>query len=200
VLKSDIDMVSDIHLRQAETLIHELTGKLYRRNPRDLRKVSGVSIQSPLTQLFAPDRVLNFAEIEHKQGVPAILLALEPDYSGDRVFPLLVGILSMIRSSYNNQSEFFLLDRLEPQKLYNSARNIEVLVWRLKSRLAIDGTPLILTDSLPGEEQNLSFERLFSKLIASQDIMAKISAKKLDRMINQIVHSTAASVFLPVGL
>ena len=93
-----------------------------------------------------------------------------------------------------------MLDSLEPQKLYNCARNIEVLVWRLKNRLSADGTPLILTNSLPGEEQNLSFERLFGKLIAHQDMLAKISAEKWDRMINQVVHGAATAVFLPVGL
>lgn len=200
LLKSDIDMVADNHLQQAETLLRELAGKLYRRNPHELRKAGDLVLQDRLKQLFADRRDLDFAEIQHKRGVSAMLLALQPDYAGDRVFPLLVGLLSMIRSSYNDLPEFYLLDSLEPQKLYNSARNIEVLVWRLKTRLDHAGKPLILTNSLPGEEPNLSYERLFGKLIAQQDMMAQIAAEKWNRVINTVVHSAATAVFLPVGL
>ena len=193
-------MVTDRHLQQAEVLLKELAGKLYRRNPHELQKTGDVTLDDRLKQLFAADRSLDFAEIEHKRGVSAMLLALEPDYAGDRVFPLLVGLLSMIRSSYNDLPEFYLLDSLDPQKLYNSARNIEVLIWRLKSRLDSTGKPLILTNSLPGEERNLSYERLFGKLIAQQDMMANIAAEKWNRVINKVVHSAATAVFLPVGL
>lgn len=200
LLKSDIDMVTDNHLQQAEALLKVLAGKLYRRNPHELQKAGDVTLDDRLKQLFAADRSLDFAEIEHKRGVSAMLLALEPDYAGDRVFPLLVGLLSMIRSSYNDLPEFYLLDSLDPQKLYNSARNIEVLIWRLKSRLDATGKPLILTNSLPGEEPNLSYERLFGKLIAQQDMMANIAAEKWNRVINRVVHSAATAVFLPVGL
>lgn len=200
LLKSDIDMVVDNHLQQAEALLRELAGKLYRRNPDELKKAANATLEDRLGQLFAEDRRLDFAEIQHQRGIDAMLLALEPDYAGDRVFPLLVGLLSMIRSSYNDLPEFYLLDRLDPQKLYNSARNIEVLVWRLKSRLDPAGNPLILTNSLPGEERNLSYERLFGKLIAQQDMMAQIAAEKWNRVINTVVHSAATAVFLPVGL
>ena len=199
LIKSDIDMVAYNHIEQVESLLRELTGKLYRRNPAELKKGSVETLEQRLAQLFSAERTLNFAEIEHQRGVPAILLALAPDYDGDRVFPLMVGLVSMVRRSYNDQAEFFLLDHLDPQRLYNSARNIEVLVWRLKTRCDADGRPLLLTNSLPGEERNLSFERLFGKLIAHQDMMATIAAEKWDRTINRVVQSAATSVFLPVG-
>ncbi|WP_303722998.1 hypothetical protein [Malonomonas rubra] len=199
LMKSDIDMVADAHIEQVEALLKELAIKLYKRNPRELEKQPQASLETRLEQLFSSDRALDFAEIEHKRGVEGILLALEPGYQSDRVFPLMVGLITMLRSSYNDLSEFFLLDNLDPQKFYNSARNIEVLVWRLKSRLDAEGQPLLLTNSLAAEEPNLSYERLFGKLIAHQDMMAQIAATKWDRVINQVVQSAATSVFLPVG-
>lgn len=199
LIKSDIDMVADAHLQQAETLLEELACKLYRRNPRELKKGQGTTVEERMAQLFTAGGDLFFTELDGKKGVSALLFALDVDYQGDRVFPLLVGLLSMIRSSYNDHTEFFLLDSLDPQKLYNSARNIEVLVWRLKSRLAADGSPLLLTNSLESEERNLSFERLFGKLIANQDMIAQIAAEKWNRIINRVVHSAATAVFLPVG-
>lgn len=201
LMKSDIDMVADAHIEEVEVLLKELTVKLYRRNPRELQKQPAASLESRLEQLFGTDRSLRFAEIEQLRGVKAILYALEPEYRGDRVFPLMVGLLTMLRSSYNDLPEFFLLDNLDPQKLYNSARNIEVLVWRLKTRLDADGQPLLLTNSLSteAEAENLSYERIFGKLIAHQDMMATIAATKWNRVVNKVVHSAATSVFLPVG-
>lgn len=199
LMKSDIDMVADAHLDQVESLFKELTVKLYRRNPRELHKGQINTLNGRFEQLFAAKRCLDIAEIDHKQGIPAILMALDLEYTGDRVFPLLVGLTSMIRNSYDNHTEFFLIDSLDPQKLYNSARNIEILVWRLKSRRDAAGKPLLLTNSLPEEERNLSFERLFGKLIAHQDMIAQIASDKWDRAINRVVHSAAKSVFLPVG-
>lgn len=200
LMKSDIDMVADLHYQQVETLLKGLTTKLYLRNPHELTRGQGQSLAGRLAQLFAADRSLVFDETAGKRGVPAVLLGLAPDYEGDRVFALLVGLVSMVRSSYSDQSEFFMLDSLDPQPLYNSARNLEVLVWRLSNRLDSDGRPLLLSNSLPGETINLSFERLFGKLIAHQDMMAQIAEEKWDRTINRIVQSMATAVFLPVGL
>ncbi len=198
--KTDIDMVADANLRQVEELLKELTGKLYRRNPRELQKGSVRSLNGRLRQLYGDRSDLVFAELDGRRGVSALLLAFEPNYGGDRVFALLVGLTSMLRHSYNDQTEFFMLDSLDQQKLYNSARNIEILVWRLKSRLDEAGRPLLLTNSLPNEPDNLSFERLFGKLIAHQDLLATIVSEKWDRAINQVVKGVASAAFLPVGL
>lgn len=195
--KTDIDMVADAHLLQTESLMRELTIKLYKRNPGELKKGARQTVDSRLAQLFNAKRKLQFAETNNKIGGDAMLLAFEPGYAKDRVFALMVGLISMIRTSYGERSEFFVLDKLNAQSLYNSARNIEVLVWRLSTRVAAQGGPLLLTNSLPGESRNLSFERLFGQLISVQDMMALIAAQKWNRTINFIAHQV---VFLPVGL
>ena len=50
--KTDIDMVADLHYQQVELLLKELTVKLYKRNPRELQKVPGKTIDSRVTQIF----------------------------------------------------------------------------------------------------------------------------------------------------
>jgi hypothetical protein len=200
LMKSDIDIVADAHLGQVENLLKDLAIKLYWSNPGELKKGQVSTLRGRHAQLFDADRSLVFAEIGKKRGVPAIMLALDTDYRGDRVFPLMVGLISMVRSSYNDLPEFFLLDSLDPQKLYNSARNLEVLVRHLEPRPDADSRPLVLNDDLPKDLRDLSYERLFGKLIAHQDMMALIAESKWDRTINRIVHSAATAVFLPVGL
>lgn len=198
--KSDIDLVADAHFNEVDRLLRELTIKLYRRNPRELHKNDAASIKSRLYQIFAPVPLPAFAELDEHAGVAAIELAFRPDFAGDRVFALMAGLRGMMLTAYGNRNEQFLIDSLDPQALYHSARNLEIIVWRLSNRMQPNGEPFLFTNSLPGEERNLSFERLFGKTIALQDMMTKIAADRKQRLINKVVHSLASSVLLPVGL
>ena len=131
------------------------------------------------------------------QTPDAMLLAFDAHYQGDRVFALGVGLRGMLYKAYGEKSELFLLDSLDPQKLYNSARNIEIIAWRLAHKRGAKGRLLLLTNSTNGTI-NLSFERLFGKMIANQDMISEIIAAGANRTINKIVHSIAQAVFLPV--
>ena len=199
ILKSNIDLVADAHLQEMNNLLRTLMIKLYKRNPRELQKISNKSIKSRLTQIFGQPGELKFEELNYKQRIEAMLLSFDERYQGDRVFPLMVGLVGMIRKSYNDQSEFFLLDTLDQQKLYNSARNIEILVWRLSNKQDQQGRLFFLTNEAEGQISNLSFERIFGKMIAIQDMMARIIADKTNRTINYVVHKLATATFLPVG-
>lgn len=44
IAKTDIDMVADLHRQKTRDLVVELMTKLYKRNPRELRKQPGASI------------------------------------------------------------------------------------------------------------------------------------------------------------
>jgi hypothetical protein len=195
IVKSDIDLVSDRHIKENNNLIRELTTKLYRRNPRELAKSPVTGIDSRLKQIFMhPDQLL-FKELQYKQSIDAILLGFDDNFEGDRVFALMVGLRGMLYRAYSMHTETYMLDSLDPQKLYNSARNIEILAWRLSHRRDKNGKLFLLTNSTKSVA-NLSFERLFGKMIALQDMIAEIIADRSQRTINKIVQSI---VFLPVG-
>ena len=196
VAKSDVDLVADAHLRKMNALMKELTVKLYKRNPRELHK-QPYTVDFRLAQLFGSHRWSSFSELDDKDRIDAILLCFDDTFTGDRVFALMVGLTTMIRYSYNNQEEFFMFDTLDQQKLYNSARNIEILLWRLANKRNKKNEPYILTNSMTGEPVNLSFERLFGQMIAVQDMMAIIVADRTNRTINHVVQTLASAVFLP---
>ncbi len=198
--KSDIDLVVDAHQEKVLSHLRSLMVKLYKRNPRELQKASGHTINSRLHQAFAPSSPLSFAELDNQQGTAAMDLCFDPEFTGDRVLALVTGLAGMIRNSYENRPEQFMFDSLDEQKLYNSARNIEIAVWRLSNKQNRNGEPFLLTNNREDEEANLSFERLFGKLIALQDMMARITADKGNRTINMVVHSMASAAFLPAGL
>ncbi len=195
--KTDIDMVSDAHYREVETLLRKLTIKLYKRNPRELHKGSDPTIEQRVSQIFDTPGKLQFAELP-VTGTRAIELSVDPAYKGDRIFALVVGLTDMIRESYGYQHDFYLFSELDHQKLYHSARNIEIALWRIARGVDAGNNPLILTNSWRGERRNLSYERLFGKLIALQDMIATITAQKNQRVIKTVAQNVATMAFIPL--
>jgi hypothetical protein len=196
--KTDIDMMADASLRALDGHLRELTVKLYRRNPRELRKVTGQTIDTRVQMLFDKPGPLRFDELQGNAGIEAMLLGFDEQFEGDRVFAVMAGLTDMLRKSYGYKTEFFMLDELNAQKLHDSARNIEILVWRLSQKRDSAGQLFLLTNESQESSSNLSFERLFGKMIAIQDMMATIVADRSQRSINRMVHGVASMVFLPI--
>ncbi len=198
LFKTEIDFVADAHLHFSAEILDDLLTKLYLRNPVQLQRAPGrPSIAQRREQLFAESGRLVFDELGGREEIDAILLGLDADWQGDRIFAVMTGLTGMLRRSYNYESEFFVLSELDHQRLYNSARNVEILVWRLSQRRDESGDLLILTNSAQDESRNLSFERLFGKLIAIQDLLAKITANRTNRTITRLAQSVATAAFLP---
>ena len=199
IAKTDIDLAADAHLQAITDVMRELMVKLYKRNPGQLAKSGGVDIDRRVAQIFNRPGPLRFHEIGRKEGADALNLCFDDHFEGDRVFALMTGLVGMVRKSYNEKSAFYVTDSLDQQKLYNSARNIEILVWRLSNRRSPEGEPYLLTNGTTGKVWNLSFERLFGKMIAIQDMLARIMEDRTNRTINRVAVTVAKSAFLPVG-
>jgi len=195
--KTDVDMIADSSLRELNRLMGELLVKLYKRNPSQLDHAPGMSVGQRQVQIFDTSGRLSFAELGYRQGTDALNLAFDPLFKGDRVFALMAGMMGMVRSSYDWQEEQFMLDSLDEQLLFNSARNIEVIAWRLSNSRDAGGKLLLLSNSQPGEEENLSYERIFGKMIAIQDMMAFTVVGKWERGFNSVLQK---AVFFPMGL
>lgn len=196
--KSDMNQVMEINVREARAYLRELMEKLYKRNPRELAKSPHPDVAEGINRIFSRTSNWHFQELNGVSGAQAIELSLTPGFKGDRVFCYIQGMTSMLMASYRYKTEFFLYDSLDSQALYNSARNIELAVWKLSETRDMEGRPLIYSNSLPGEVENRSYERLFGKLIALQDSMAAVMAEKNNRMIKKIIQRMATAVFLPI--
>ena len=197
--KSDVDLVTDEFIDETRRLVRELAVKLYRRNPGELSKIPGMTIEMRLAQLQATPGELNFAELAGRQETEALKLVFNPHFDGDRVFALVVGLGGMLRHAYGYNSESFLFDSLEAEPLWASAHNVEVLAWKLRNNRRPSGEPWLVTSEYRGVTDNLSFERLFGKLIVLQEMMARIAGDADDRRVTKAVH-TAGSVFIPLPI
>lgn len=197
--KTDLDRLADIEYSENASTLRLLMLKMYKRNPAEAQKSGLGSPEQIASYVFEQTGVHHwqFDALGGAQDTAAIKLALNAQYSGDRVLALVVGIQSMLFRAHGNKSAFFLTDSIEPQSLYNAARNVEIAVWKLTNARNAQGDLLLLTNSQPGEVQNLSFEREFSKLIARTDLLALTLAEKSQRFISRLTQSITTAPFLP---
>ena len=198
LLKSDIDIAAEVHLRESLASARLIVEKLYRRNPREWRKGNQPDPQAAVARTFDTTRAFELPELAGKRGTDAILLGLQPDYTGDRVAAFGAGLGGMLLAAYNGKTQFYLTDTLDAQKLYNAARNVEIAAWKLANARDAQGALLLLTNEMGATAPNLSFERELGKIIAYQDAMAQIAAQRTNRTIRRVVQTLATAVFLPI--
>ena len=199
--KSEIDRVIDSSRAEVIAGLRRIAGKLYKRNPKEWKKSGQPSIEAALDRLFA-GRV-DFPELEGRREGAAALHAFGTAYQGDRVLALTAGLLGMVYSAFENKDDFYMLDDLDEQKLYNCARNIEIAIWKMSSTKSIgsDGKsePLLLSNELDPNNPNLSFEREFGRIVGLLDFLSRVVADKKGRTVTRFTQSLATAVFLPVG-
>ena len=202
VAKSDIDRFADTYRRELFASVRVLAEKLYRRNPHEWRKSGHPSVEVALDKLLDPRTGWRSSDIAERQGTDAILLALQVDFAGDRVAAFINGMGGMLNAAFENKTEFFMLDGLEAQKFYNSARNVEIAAWKLSNARDAAGNLLLLSNEMnaPPLVSNLSFEREFGKMIAHLDVMTIALADRSNRTISRVAQTIASAVFLPVGI
>ena len=196
--KGDIDNVLDIYVHEVRQLLRELMVKLYKRNPKQLKKSPFNDIDKNVSRVFDKHHDRSFKQLDYKEAVDAIKMTFDDAYHGDRVFSFIVGLSSMLMASYGDKTDFYMLDDVDAQTLYNSARNIEIAVWKLSNSRDKHGELFLYSNSLPDEETYLSYERLFGKLIANQDTIAIIMQSKNKRLIKKVFQKMATAVFLPI--
>jgi hypothetical protein len=194
--KTEIDRVIDTDRAEVLAGLHRIAGKLYKRNPREWKKSGQPSREAAMARLFAGG--VDFPELEGRQEGAAVLLALSPEYQGDRVLGVMAGLLGMVYASFENKDDFYVLDDLNEQKLYNCARNVEIAIWKMSSARSATGELLLLSNELDPANPNLSFEREFGKVIGLLDFLSRIVADKNGRTVTRLTQSIATALFLPV--
>ncbi len=197
--KSDFDRLADMEYRQNKASLRSLMIKLYKRNPRELAKSTSDSAEKMAAWVFEGEssHQWQFKAINNQRDTQAIFLAFDPDYQGDRVLPFIVGLQTMMAAAHGYKTEFFLTDNIDPQKIYNLARNFEIAAWKLSNSTNAQGQLYLLTNEINANDHNLSFEREFGKMIGRTDFYAIALAEKSQRLISRVAQSLATAMFLP---
>lgn len=195
--KTEIDRVVDANRAEVIAGLRRIAEKLYKRNPREWKKGGQASLEAALDRLFSGK--LDFPELEGRREGMAAAFAFSANYQGDRVLALIAGLLGMTYAAFENKDDFYVMDDLDEQKLYNCARNVEIAIWKMSSTKNGNGEPVLLSNELDTFNPNLSFEREFGRVIGLLDFLSKVVADKHGRTITRFTQSIATAVFLPVG-
>ena len=197
--KSDFDRMADVEISENMQSLRNLMIKLYKRNPHELAKSTADNAEKMATWVIEGEQQHHslFKEIDNKQGTEAIFLSFKPEYTGDRVLPFIVGLKTMLLQAHGNKTDFYLTDTIDPQHLYNVARNIEIAAWKLSNARDETGKLYLLSNEINDTDKNLSFEREFGKMIGRTDLYAIALAEKSERFIVRVMQNLATAIFLP---
>jgi hypothetical protein len=197
--KADFDRMADVEIRENTESLRLLMLKLYKRNPHELKKSTADIAEKMVTWVFdaSAQHHFKFTEINNLQDTDAIFLAFNPDFTGDRVLSFIVGMHTMLLKAHNDKTDFYFNDTLNPQNIYNVARNIEIAAWKLSNARNENGALYLLSNEINDKEKNLSFEREFGKMIGRTDLYAIALAEKSQRFISRVMQNLATALFLP---
>jgi len=200
-LQSDGNRVTQIAMHANEASLMLLADKLYRRNPREWRKTAATR-EAALAQVKASVfESKPWPPLNGQRDVAALSLALAPDFEGDRVAAFIIACADTIVTAHGGKHDFYYLDGVDPQHIYNAARDMEIALWLLASRRDARGQPLLLANEIGAQERNLSFEREFGKIIARLDFLAVYASERYRRAGIDYVHGLLMApvlAFLPV--
>ena len=199
IAKSDIDIITEIHANNEKEYIEDLIIKLYKINPIYLNKNQKFNTVSAVIIDIFKEADIQTIDKTGKENINLILKSFDKNFNGDRIYFICKGLYGMINASYNYKRKFYLTDqKLNPQKLMNTAINIETLIWRLNNTKKNDQL-LIITNNINENKINWSFERLFGKLIHNQENMARIVSSKQGRIVQKAAKGIVSTIFLPIG-
>jgi hypothetical protein len=196
--KTEVDRIADTNRAEVVDGLLLIADKLYKRNPKEWRKAGLPSREAALDRL-RHRHTQRWPELNGLREGQAAALAFTEAYSGDRVAALVLGLLTMVDAAYEHKEEFYILDSLNEMKLYNSARNMDVAVWKLGHDRNAAGELFLLSNELDPVNRNLSFEREFGRVMGLLDFMAKIVADRNGRGFSRLTQTAVSTIFLPVS-
>lgn len=195
--QSDANRIATLAMQENLEGLFRLMDKLYRRNPSEWRKTSAVSREHAIDQVRAAIvQRQPWAPLQGRRDIAAMGLALAPEFAGDRVAAFIHATADMVITAHGGKTEFFLLDGIDAQHVYNAARNVESAVWLLAQRRNAQGQPLLWADEIGPHGRNLSFEREFGKIIARLDLVAVFTTEKYRRAAISYVQGIVGGTFL----
>ena len=195
--KSDFDRMADYEIRENIESLKILMVKFYKKNPKELRKTSSDNAEIVTDWVFNANHDWKFKSINFAQGTDALNQVFDESFEGDRVLSLITGLYTMIKKAHGDKIEFFIFDSLNAQLIYNSARNVEIVLWKLSTKKNITGQLFLVSNEMDKNKENLSFEREFGKVIGRIDYFAYALSEKSERGITRALQSIATGIFLP---
>ncbi|MDH1253209.1 hypothetical protein N5C67_11155 [Comamonas thiooxydans] len=196
LLQSDSNRMATLAMKENLESLFLIMDKLYRRNPAEWKKTAS-SREAAMTYVrIAVMERQPWHELQDKRDVAALSQALQPEFAGDRVAAFVHAAADMLITAHGGRTSFTLIDGLDPQHVFNAARNLEIANWILNSRKTPGGKPLLLSNQIAEEGRNLSFEREMGKIIGRLDLVADYTTERYRRSVIGYAQGLLAGPFM----
>ena len=183
LFQSDVDRMATLAMRNNLASLYRLMHKLYLRNPREWRKTGAPDLATAERRIQqAIERNQSLPELGGRRDIAALGYALGPDFHGDRVGAYIYALGSMLVTAHGGRTEFYLTDSFNAEFIHNAARNIEKAAWMLRNRTDEQGRPLLLSDEISAQGQNLSYAVEFGKMTARLDLLTHMLEERYRRI------------------
>lgn len=194
--QSDSNRMATLAMRDNLASLWLLADKLYQRNPGEWKKNAASRAAAVQAVQAAVLQRQDWPDLQGKRDVAALSQALQPQFAGDRVAAFIYACADTLITAHGNKVRFTLVDGLDPQRIFNAARNLEIANWILNSRRKTDGSPLLLSNQIGEGGQNLSFEREMGKIIGRLDLLASFTTERYRRSVIGYGQGLVAGPFL----
>jgi hypothetical protein len=183
-LQSGANRIANLALRDNLESVKRVQLSLYRRNPREWRKWAASADDAIQRTWNAIQNDQPLPQLRGAAGIDAIRLAFETDpklFNGDRVCALVAGWAAMLKQANGDTWEQTMLDGVDAENSFRAARNFEISLWLIGSRMGADGQPLLLATEIGERGRNLLVDRELSKVVARLDLLAAQADEKYRR-------------------
>jgi hypothetical protein len=198
-LQTSVDRMATLTMRDNLDSLYLLMGKLYLRNPDELKKSGFLDARAAGKQVrMAIEQQQPLPTLGGKKDLAALRFAMSPEFLGDRVGAFIYAIGSMLVTAHGNRTEFYMTDTINPVFVSNAARNIEIATWILSQRQDKEGQPLLFSNEISEEGSNLSFAVEFGKIVARLDLLTQMLDERYRRIGLNYAQSLLFLNFLPV--
>jgi len=199
LLQSNADRMATLAMRNNLNSLYRLMDKLYARNPREWRKSGFASVDEAKRLVHrAIEQGQPLPALAGRTDVEALSYALSAEYQGDRVAAFIYSLGSMLIAAHGGRTEYYLTHSLDVQFIHNAARNMERAAWMLASRRDEQGNPLLLSNEMSEQGNNLSYAVEFGKIVARLDLLTDVLDERYRRIGVNYAHGLLFLNFLPV--
>lgn len=194
--QSDSNRMVTLAMRENLEGLWRLADKLYQRNPAEWKKTAPNREAAVAAVRRAVLDRQPWPDLQDQRDIAALSLALQPQFVGDRVGAFVYAAADTLLAAHGHKTQFTLVDGIDPQHVYNAARNLEIANWILNSRRSADGKALLLSNHIDDSQRNLSFEREMGKIIGRLDLVASYSTERYRRSVIGYGQGLVAGPFL----
>lgn len=181
-------------MAEHSNVLRQLMLSLYQANPKELKKSTQVSAEEMVQWTFEGPFGWKFDGVRHLQELDALNLAVDANFPGDRVLALITGLHTSLIRAYGGKNEYDFSGEINPQHLYNTARNIEIASIKItelnQAQLGKSRQVLVLSDN----EKPIELTQQLSALIHQVDADANQFAEQKQQTIQLLDKRSAESI------